>query len=246
MSSDYRTNLPAIDDATDKKITDLLSGVAKPDDGAGKPESAAAKPTAAEMLTRIRARRDKIPLSSSTTDRILGICTTLLGFGAAGLGLSVGFLDKLRQLDLLTQKIIVAAGIVYFELVLVSLIVLVLYVSQARFRYPYLYFKKIGNTWPWFYYATVSPEVSRNPFQGREARLKAAQLFASDFEAFSQKAIAETKADELRNELQQYYLLIAYQGYAHQFSLRLTNFFLYGLIGSIAAGVFLAVLVLFS
>lgn len=239
MSQDYRTNLPAIDEETDVKISELLSGIAKH-------ECNLAKPTAAEILTRIRSRRDKIPLSSSTTDRILGICTTLLGFGAAGLGLSVGFLDKLRQLDPLTQKIIVAAGTVYFELVLVSLMVLVLYLSQARFRYPYLYFKKIGNTWPWFYYATVSPDVSRNPFQGSEARLNAAQLFARDFVAFSRAAIEETTADEVRNELQQYYLLLAYQGYAHQFSLRLTNLFLYGLIGSIGAGVFLSVLVLVS
>ncbi len=111
MSWDYRTNLPAIDDATDVEITKLLSGVTKPE----------------EILIRIRARRDKLPLSSSSTDRILSICTTLLGFGAAGLGLSVGFLDKLRQLDPSTQKIIVAAGIVYSELVVVSLVVLVVY-----------------------------------------------------------------------------------------------------------------------
>lgn len=230
MSWDYRADLPALDDAIDGEITKLLSGVTKP----------------GEILTRIRARRDKLPLSSSSTDRILGTCTTLLGFGAAGLGLSVGFLDKLRQLDPLMQKIIVAAGTVYFELVLVSLMVLVLYISQARFRYPYLYFKKIGNTWPWFYYATVSPEISRNPFQGPQARLKAAELFARDFVAFSQKAVDETPEAELRNELQQYYLLIAYQGYAHQFSLRLANVFFYGLVGSIAAGVFLAILVVSS
>jgi hypothetical protein len=69
--------------------------------------------TAAKKCSRIRARRDNLPLSSEITNQVISVCGTLLGFGAAGVGLSVGFADKIRQLPPIGQKIIVAAGIVY-------------------------------------------------------------------------------------------------------------------------------------
>jgi hypothetical protein len=225
MSRDCREDLPPIDNQTDVDVANLLSGIT---DEKRK-----------EMLARIRARRDKLPLSSDITNKVISVCGTLLGFGAAGLGLSVGFADKIRQLSPIAQKIVVAAGIVYSELAVVSLMVLVLYMIQARFRYPFLYLKKAGNTWPWFYYATISPDISRSAIQTNKQLLAAAQHYATDFVAFANKAVSETPADELRNELQQYYLLIAYQGYVQQFSLRLTNLFLYGLIASLAATLFL-------
>jgi hypothetical protein len=230
MISDYRPKLPPIDDATDASISSLLSGL---------PQE-----SRDEILARIRERRDKLTLSSDITNQVISVCGTLLGFGAAGVGLSVGFADKIRQLPVLAQKIIVAAGIVYLELAIVSLIVLVIYMIQARFRYPFLYLQKIGNTWPFFYYATISPEISRAPIQTSTQLLSAARYYADDFVTFTKKAIAETSEDQLRNELQQYYLLIAYQGYVNQFSLRLTNFFFYGLIASISAGLLLMILVL--
>jgi hypothetical protein len=227
---DYRLELPPIDDATDASISSLLSGLPKDKHD--------------EMLARIRERRDKLPLSSEITNQVISVCGTLLGFGAAGVGLSVGFADKIRQLPILAQKTIVAAGIVYLELAIVSLIVLVVYMIQARFRYPFLYLRKVGNAWPFFYYATISSEVSRNPIQTGSQLLSAARYYADDFITFTTKAVAETSEDELRNELQQYYLLIAYQGYVNQFSLTLTNLFFYGLIGSIAAGTLLVFLVI--
>jgi hypothetical protein len=232
MSRDYRADLPLIDDQTNVEITALLSGVT--DD------------KLKDILARIHARRDKLPLSSDITNQVISVCGTLLGFGAAGIGLSVGFADKIRQLTPLAQKIIVAAGIVYSELAAVSLMVLVLYMIQARFRYPFLYLKKTGNTWPWFYYATISPDVSRRAVQTNDELLAAARHYATDFIAFANKVIGETPGDELRNELQQYYLLIAYQGYVQQFSLRLTNLFFYGLIASIGAAVFLIFRVLYA
>jgi hypothetical protein len=232
MSLDYRSELPPIDDQTNADITNLLNGIA--DD------------KRKEMLLRIRARRDKLPLSSDITDQVISVCGTLLGFGAAGVGLSVGFADKIRQLPPIAQKTIVAAGIVYSELAAISLMVLILYMMQARFRYPFLYLKKTGNTWPWFYYATISPSISRRVVQSKQELLHAARSYAADFVTFANKAASETPADELRNELQQYYLLIAYQGYVQQFSLRLTNLFFYGLIASIAAAVFLIFRVLYT
>ena len=195
-----------------------------------------------ESLTeRIRKRRSFLSLASDINTEVVGVCKQVLAFGAAGLGLSIGFADKLALLSVGQQKAIVIAGIVYSELVLVSLLVLFFYLLQARFRYPFLSFERIGNTWPWFYYASISPEVPRAPLQTPRQRLVAARLYASDLVRFANKVVAETKKEELRIEIQQYFLLLAYQGYVHQFSLRLTNIFFCGVAGSMCTGLVLIV-----
>lgn len=186
--ADYRDRLGPIDDQTDAEVTTLLNSL---DESSCK-----------DVLKRIRSRRDNLSLSSESTHHVLGVCGQLLGLGAAGLALSVEFFDKIRQFEPLVQKIVVSVGIVYIELVLVSLLVLILYMLHARFRYPFLYFRKIGNTWPWFYYTTISPNVSRRAVQTPQELLHAADRYAGDFLEFSRKAISETHSDEVRNELQ--------------------------------------------
>jgi hypothetical protein len=198
------------------------------------------------LTERIRKRRSALSLASDINTEVVGICKQVLAFGAAGLGLSLGFADKLALLSVGLQKAIVIAGIVYFELVLVSLLVLFFYLLQARFRYPFLSFERIGNTWPWFYYASVSPEVPRVPLQAPRQRFLAARLYAKDLVRFASKAVAETDKEELRVEIQQYFLLLAYQGYVHQFSLRLTNTFFCGVAGAISTGLVLFLCAVFK
>lgn len=157
------------------------------------------------------------------------------------LGLTVGFADKIKLLAPALQKGIVIAGIVYFELVLVSLLVLFWYLLQARFRYPFLHFQQIGNTWPWFYYASISAGVSRWPIQFPRQLFRSGVLYAEDLVRFADRVVSENETEELRLELQQYFLLLSYQGYVNQFSLRLTNLFFYGFAGSLASGLILSI-----
>jgi len=198
------------------------------------------------VTERLRNRRSSLPLASDINAEVVGICKQVLAFGAAGLGLSLGFADKLVLLPVGLQKAIVIAGIVYFELVIVSLLVLFFYLLQARFRYPFLSFERIGNTWPWFYYASVTPEIPRTPLQTPGQRLLAACLYAKDLVRFANRAVGETEKDELRVEIQQYFLLLAYQGYVHQFSLRLTNLFFCGVVGCISTGLVLSLWAIFK
>jgi hypothetical protein len=72
-------------------------------------------------------------------------------------------------------------------------------------------------------------------------RLQGSELYAKDMLRFTSRCLGEDKREQLRIELQQYYLLIAYQGYVHQFGLRLANTFLYGFVGSIVAALALTV-----
>jgi len=196
-------------------------------------DASAAKPKISVVIDIIKSRRASLALSSSTTEQIVGICKQILAFGVAGLALSVGFSDKIHTLSSLAQRLIVLAGIFYLELVLISLIVLIWYLLQSHFRYPFLYFKKIGNAWPYFYYSSISRSVNRSPIQNAESRVKAGVSYARDFVTFSDLCLKETPKDRLRAELQQYFLLISYQGYVQQFALRLANLFFYGFVGAV-------------
>ncbi|HLZ42703.1 MAG TPA: hypothetical protein VKQ11_17175 [Candidatus Sulfotelmatobacter sp.] len=187
-----------------------------------------------------RYRREKVPLKTDITDQIISICQQILGFGAAGLALAVGFLDKVKAFSVPLQKAIAVAGIFYFELIGLSLTVLVWYMLQAHFRYPFLYFKKIGNAPPYFYYASITP-VPRSPIQFAKSRFLAASSYAKDFLKFTQVAFTETDEQRLRDEFQQYFLLMAYSGYVQQFSQRLTNVFFYGLFGAITSALAFAI-----
>jgi hypothetical protein len=193
-----------------------------------------------DIVDRLRARRSNLSLTSDINSEIVGVCKQILTFGAAGFGLSVGFSDKLVLLHPNLQKSIVITGISYLELMMVSIVVLIYYLLQARFRYPFLHFRLIGNAWPYFYYASISPEVPRSPLQLPGTVRKGAKFYATDLIHFADRTIFESKPHELRNELQQYFLLLSFQGYLNQFSLKLTNLFLYGLIGTGATTVALA------
>ena len=193
-----------------------------------------------DLVDRLKDRRDHLSLSSGVTDKILGICQQILAFGAGGVALAVPFLEKARTLPVPLQKAVAVAATFYGQLVLLSLLILVLYMLQARFRYPFLYFQKIGNAWPYFYYASISRDTPRWAFpRFPRHSLRGGVRYAQDYVRFVERSVAETDVDRARNELQQYFLLLAYQGYVHQFSLRLTNWFLYGLVGAIVSTVLL-------
>ncbi len=189
------------------------------------------------LFTLISHRRDRLPLDTGITDQILSISQQILSFGAAGLGLAVAFVDKekLAELPYSIQQLLGAGGIFYLELMILSILVLVIYMFQARFRYPFLYSTKLGNTWPYFYYEAISHETPRWFINLKAKRKHARLLYARDFIAFTRRLRAETPRQRLRNELQQYFILMAFMGYAHQFSLQLANAFIYGFVASVTA-----------
>jgi hypothetical protein len=192
------------------------------------------------LIDIIKSRRERLALSSSTTEQIVGISKQILAFGAAGLALSLGFGEKFHTFTTNFQKLIALTGIFYIELVLVSLITLIWYLLQAHFRYPFLYLKKIGNSWPYFYYGSIDRKVSRFPLQTAKTRVADGARYAEDFLRFSEVCLKETPRERLRAELQQYFLLISYQGYVQQFALRLSNLFFYGFAGSVVSTLLLS------
>jgi hypothetical protein len=228
LFSDWTQLYEPIDSLVDQIVRDILSGV---------PENEIDK-----TIERIKGRRDKLSLSSGIKDKIVSICQQILAFGAAGVALTVGFIDKVRLFSPTVQKSLAIVGIFYSELILLSLLVLIWYLLQARFRFPYLYFEKTGNAWPFFYYASIT-QVARAPLQLPKTRFAASVAYGKDFVRFAKRIVTESPRDRLRAELQQYFLLMSYQAYVHQFSLRLANLFMYGFIGSVLTAVIMFILV---
>jgi hypothetical protein len=196
---------------------------------------------ASTLIDIIKSRRERLALSSSTTEQIIGISKQILAFGAAGLALSLGFGDKIHTFSTPAQKLITLTAIFYIELVLLSLITLIWYLLQTHFRYPFLYLKKIGNVWPYFYYSSIDRKVNRFPIQTAKTRVTDGARYAEDFLKFSDACLNETPKQRLRAELQQYFLLISYQGYVQQFALRLANLFFYGFVGSAVSTLILSI-----
>lgn len=216
-----------------------------------KPEELAA------LAVSLRERRKQVTTGAAYANEVVATSKQILTFGGAGIGLAAAFSRELATLPPALLAIIASAALFYLNLIALSLYTLFSYLWQARFRYPFLYFTKIGNTIPNFYYSAISASTPRHTFQTADEKLEAARLYAMDLKAFlsymippraeDEKPVADTAAKlwiegnarAVRDELQQYFLLLAYQGYVNQYEVRLTNQFLYGLVSSaISAGVF--------
>lgn len=229
------------------------------------------------LLETIRARRGLLSSGPAYQNEVVSISKQILTFGAAGIGLTAAFAKDLNTLPPLFLRVIGVAGLFYLNLIVLSLYSLFVFLWQSRFRYPFLYFRKIGNAVPFFYYQTLSPETPRSTFQTADEKCFAAKLYSDDLLKFLRHLTPDMEemrsdpstppsarnADErcaplvtndhvqehglrslrrvVRDELQQYFLVIAYQGYTNQYEVRMNNQFLYGFISSAVGAAALAV-----
>ena len=214
----------AIDIAADRAVNQILS-TADTDD------------RLKEIHDRIVQRRSLgAGKASSADENLIKTCQYLLGFSLAALTFLLTFGQRIATLPVAVAKILVALGLAFVLVLLASVVILVLHTMQNRYRYPFLYFERIGNPWCWFYYGCISPETPRSPFDWPERlRFKPAKYYAEDFARFAANTVNESKEEALRADLQHYFLLMSFQGYSLQFELRTQNIFVYG-VGSALFG----------
>ena len=218
------------DDAADAAVTKILATL-NPD------ETAKLHDRVKELITM--GAGGQSPLID---EPLIRTCQTLLQFTIAALSLALIFSQRIASLPLVFSKTIVCVAIFFVGLLLTALAVLTLHALQGRFRFPFLYLRRIGNPWSWFYYGCISPETPRSPLQpGSNRKNQGASFYATDFVKFAGSAVSKSEADALRDDLQHLFLVMSYQGYVHQFSLQISKAFVYGVTGSIAGlGVSLA------
>jgi hypothetical protein len=222
-----------------------------------------------ELLTTIRARRGLLSVGAAYGNEVVATAKQILAFGGAGIGLAAAFVQKLAEVPPSILKGVAVVALFYGNLILLSLYIIFSFAWQARFRYPFLYFTRIGNTVPFFYYQAISPETPRSMFQSGATKETAARLYAGDFVRFVRYHISSLISDQdvsndqvvdtsrkdsarleakrrvVRDEIQQYFLILSYQGYVNQYEVRMNNDFLYGLIGATVGAVALGI-VMFS
>jgi hypothetical protein len=254
FARDHIVALNEIEDSTNSEIERLLQTLPKKE--------------LDELLTTIRARRGLLSVGAAYGNEVIATAKQILAFGGAGIGLAAAFLQKLTEVPPSILKGVALVALFYGNLILLSLYIIFSFAWQARFRYPFLYFTRIGNTVPFFYYQAISPDTPRSMFQSGATKETAARLYAADFVRFvrhhiptlisgqdvtgqivdtstKESARLEAKRRVVRDEIQQYFLILSYQGYINQYEVRMNNDFLYGLIGATVGAVALGI-VMFS
>ena len=239
----YAGKLDALETATETRINKELEGL----DPA----------QLAELTKSTREQRKLISTGAAYGNEVVSTSKQILAFGAAGIGLTAAFSKDLATLPTPLLKLIGVAAIFYLNLSILALYTLFCFLWQTRFRYPFLYFSRIGNAVPYFYYRAISTETPRTVFQTAAEKMIGASHYANDLVDFVRYLRPPTKDSDgggaegtaaldcarkqARDELQQYFLHLSYQGYVNQYEVRMNNQFLYGLIASVAAALALAV-----
>jgi hypothetical protein len=242
FARDYAAALQELEDGANTKLDDLLGELSEEE--------------LDYLLTTIRARRGLLSIGAAYGNEVVATSKQILAFGGAGIGLAAAFLQRLSEVPPFILKTVAVVALFYGNLILLSLYIIFSFSWQARFRYPFLYFKRIGNTVPFFYYQAISSDTPRSMFQSGEVKYKAASLYASDLVKFvryhvdsvvSEEDVAADSADDsspvrrsllrakrriVRDEIQQYFLVVSYQGYVNQFEVKMNNHFLFGVIGA--------------
>lgn len=182
------------------------------------------------FINRISERRKNLQVKPEFTPQVVGVCQQILAFGIAGLGLVVAFGARIADAAPFWQSVIKAGFLLSLNLTVIAFLVLVWFFVQARTRYPFLFLERLGNAPPFFYYETLRRTWRYNPLPTLREVFRANCNYLKDLESFAKKLVDEDQ-DPLKRakyELQQYFLLIVYQGYLDQYEMQLEHLFLYG------------------
>jgi hypothetical protein len=198
------------------------------------------------FIDRLAERRKGLTVEPEFTSEVVGICKQILAFGAALLGLLIAFFPRLTELSSFWRSMLGLAALLTLDLTAISFLVLIWFFVQARSRYPFLYLNNLGNAPPFFYYETLSRRRPYSPIPSKRGVVHGNKFYLADLVKFGDTLIRETKDLRLRarHELQQYYLLIVYQGYLDQYEMQLVHIFVYGSLASVAASILTWFLVL--
>jgi hypothetical protein len=189
----------------------------------------------ATFIQRVSDRRNALHIKPEFTPEVVGVCKQIVAFGAALLGLAIAFFPRLTDVAPFWQSVVGAAALLTVNLTGIALFVLVWFFVQARSRYPFLYLERMGNAMPFFYYQTLDRHRSYKPLPSTKGILSANRFFLTDLRKFARNLVDEDEdvLTRARHELQQYYLLIVYQGYLDQYEMQLVHIFVYASLASL-------------
>jgi len=105
-----------------------------------------------------------------------------------------------------------------------ALLKLIEFQAQSSFKYPFN-MSNYGNTWKWFYYGNPCfSSIKISPFQKEKTKRNNIIPYLDGFHYFLSKFRTESIDTELRDNLQQLYLLQVHNGFKNQFYLRIYKY----------------------
>jgi len=109
--------------------------------------------------------------------------------------------------------------------------VVLVYLFQHTFDLPYVLFTpKLGNSWKWFYYGAIDPETPDGFFPWKGYYDAYIPLYAQDLVRYVENFTTQTTQQQLRQNLQQLFLLIEHLRYIYHFEQQLAHVAIYGLL----------------
>jgi hypothetical protein len=110
-----------------------------------------------------------------------------------------------------------------------AVLIVVTYFAQARFRYPFVYYKQLGNSWRWFYYGNISADTPEGEFFYRNAQYQRryATNYASDLERYVKRYVGDPLPQQIVDDLRQLFLLMSHDRYKQKFKQHLVHAALY-------------------
>ena len=197
-------------------------------------ELAALRKDVKEMIDFVTRRSDA---ADGERFKYLQSSLQVIGFILVIFGLALSGLDKTTAWSPIVLASLVSVGFALVVAGLGSLVIVVMYFAQARFRYPFVYYSQLGNSWRWFYYGNVDPETPEGEFfyRNRDYQQRYARAYATDLERYLSRYIRDPLPEQIISDLRQLFLLIEHDRYKQRFKQHMVHAALYTGCAALAA-----------
>jgi len=203
------------------RLTDEISDILKQVEDLGDAERSRKNNDIKGMINYYNGLTDKI---EDRRVRINNFSLQILAVSLAALVVMITS-DKLKTDSDMELIMFGGAIVILVTFVISSLCTSFLFIRQGSFRYPFLKMKGLGtNQWKWFYYGNEEVQkINRNAIWPAEEAGKTHIPYLKGLKYFVESYKAESPKEEIRNNIQQLYLLQVHNYYKNKFYLQLTK-----------------------
>lgn len=111
-------------------------------------------------------------------------------------------------------------------LLVTSLISFAVLWRQIKFWYPFI---DVAKPWRWFYLYAISREMPFKSILNKSEKTLSRRLFLDGLNRYAEKTLKLDHRSELMQDIEQLYLLLAYEGYTVQFSIEVNRILVRGI-----------------
>lgn len=118
----------------------------------------------------------------------------------------------------------------FFNIILINesifnIIIIIWYIIQSNYRYPFIEINEYSNQWKWFYYGNpyIKKIIDRPFFLNQKEKESSKNYYIIGLYYFTKNYIEENIISEIRSNLIQLYLVQVHNYYKNRFYLQLTK-----------------------